>query len=448
MASSLTDKRYLGVALPFMFSTMTQPLMGAVNTAVMGRLSDPIYISGVALGAVLFNTIYWLFGFLRVGTSGYAAQALGSGRADDKWTSFGRPLLLSLVVSALLLLFQGQILEAFLNFVSPEKSVADLTRRYYRILIWGAPLVLFNYVSLGWLMGQARIRAAVFMQVSSNVLNIILSIVLTLGLELEVAGVAAAALASQLYGAVVGLWLMRRFGGFRLKECSLKILIALKPALEMLTTNGNLILRTMGLMVVNNVFSAYSASFGTSVLAANSVLLQVTGLMAFMMDGLANGNSLFVGRAVGQGDQGLFEETRRMSLKWAPGLVILLIVPFWLSKRAVLGLFSANPGVVALAESFSAYAAFFPVFAIMSLTFYGLYTGSTCTAPIRDMMLAAMTGFVILCRFLAPPRGNDGLWLAYLLFYGLQSVCLLLFLPRLRRKTGFMKSSGSPPDSP
>lgn len=177
----LTNREYLGLTIPFMLSTMTQPLMGAVNTAVMGQLPDPKYIAAVALGAILFNNIYWFFGFLRVSTSGYAAQALGSGVREASLLAFLRPLFIAMLVSCGCILLQKPILSAYLALVAPAADVAALCTAYYDILIWGAPLVLFNYVSLGWLMGQTRVRASVFMQVSSNVLNMALSMWFVLG---------------------------------------------------------------------------------------------------------------------------------------------------------------------------------------------------------------------------------------------------------------------------
>lgn len=174
--SLLTDREYLGLTIPFMLSTMTQPLMGAVNTAVMGQLPDPKYIAAVSLGAILFNNLYWLFGFLRVSTTGYAAQAFGAADKRLGMLAFFKPLVLAMLISACCILFQKPILELYLAMIGAAPEVNELCRDYYYILIWGAPLVFGNYVALGWLMGQTRVRASVFMQVSMNVLNMALSI--------------------------------------------------------------------------------------------------------------------------------------------------------------------------------------------------------------------------------------------------------------------------------
>ena len=149
----LTDREYLGLTVPFMLSTMTQPLMGAVNTAVMGQLPDPKYIAAVSLGAILFNNLYWLFGFLRVSTTGYAAQAHGAADQRLSMLAFFKPLVLATIVSLLCIVLQRPIVDCYLGMIGAAAEVNDLCRAYYYILIWGAPMVLFNYVALGWLMG-------------------------------------------------------------------------------------------------------------------------------------------------------------------------------------------------------------------------------------------------------------------------------------------------------
>lgn len=302
----LTDREYLGITIPFMLSTMTQPLMGAVNTAVMGQLPDPKYIAAVALGAILFNNIYWFFGFLRVSTSGYAAQALGSGCREEGLLAFLRPLFVALIVGCGCIIFQKPILTAYLALVAPAADVAELCAAYYNILIWGAPLVLFNYVSLGWLMGQTRVRASVFMQVSSNVLNMILSMWFVFVLHFGIEGVAWATLLSQLYGAAVGCWLMYLYGNFDYKNLDYRTVVEPETLLKMLSVNANLMIRTVCLLTVNNVIAAAGAALGTVVLAANAVLFQLKDIMSFLVDGMANGASIFSGRALGQKSSALF----------------------------------------------------------------------------------------------------------------------------------------------
>ena len=435
--SKLTNKQYIGVALPFMFSTVTQPLMGAVNTAVMGQLPDPAYIAGVSLGAILFNTIYWLFGFLRVSTSGYAAQALGTGLWEDRVMSFFRPLVMALVVSFLILVFQAPILRAFVNFVNPAADVAAICARYFVILVWGAPFTLVGYVALGWLMGQARIRETMIMQVSSNVLNMVLCILFVNGLAWDVAGVAWACLIAQVYGCLVGLFLMARRGGFRVGEIPLKLILKWQPFLGMLKTNSNLMFRTACLMTVNNLFAASGASFGTEVLAANAVLQQIQYIISYLLDGMGNTASLFTGRAIGRRDQELFEDTRKMSFKWLLVWAASLSLLYAVGGGLLISVFTGNPDVLALTARYQGYVILYPLCAGLGLVLYGMFTGATFTAPIRNMVIVATVCFIAARAFLTSSLGNDGLWISYLIFYGAQSVTLWLFFGQLRRKTGF-----------
>lgn len=436
----LTDRQYLGVVVPFMISTTTQPIMGAVNTAVMGTLSDPAYISGVALGAVLFNTIYWIFGFLRVSTSGYSAQALGTGSVTDRATSLGRPTVVALIVSVLVLIFQEPILSGYLRFIGPEADVAALTAYYYDVLIWGTPFTLLNYVFLGWLMGQAKLRASLFMQMSSNLLNIVLSVFFVMGLGYDVGGVAAATLISLAYGFLVGLWLVIRHAGFSFREIPKNVLFSFGAFKDMMLTNGNLMLRTCCLQFVNNLFAATSTSFGTEILAANSVILQAQYILSFMLDGVGNGNSLFTGRALGKHNRQLFEETKSVSLRWILVIIAVLSGVCFVGGDYFLGIFTNNEAVAELARQYSRYLWLYPLAGGLGLAFYGMYTGATFTAPIRDMMFISMVCFAVARYTLVPALGNDGLWISYLIFYAAQSVINLSFFGRLRRYTGFLKN--------
>lgn len=440
--SSLSDRRYLEVVLPFMFSTVTQPLMGAVNTAVMGQIPDPAYIAGVSLGAVLFNTLYWLFGFLRVGTSGYSAQALGSGVWEDRVMSFCRPLVLALGLGAAIIALEGPIIRLFLGLMNPAPDVAEVCARYFAILVWGAPLTLFGYVALGWLMGQARIKATLIMQVSSNVLNMVLCVAFVNGLGLDVDGVAWAALIAQGYAALVGLALMARHGGFRWWEVPLKILFKWRAFWDLMKTSGNLVFRTACLVTVNNLFAASGASFGTEVLAANAVLLQIQYIISFLIDGMGNTASLFVGRAVGSRDQELFEGVRALSLKWLAIMAVSLSAAYGLAGGRLISVFTENPDVLGLTAEYKFYVMIYPFCAGVGLVFYGMYTGATFTAPVRNMVVMALTAFLACRHLLTPTLGNHGLWIAYLAFYGTQSVFLGLFFGQLRRKTGFAKPAG------
>ena len=430
----LTNREYLGLTVPFMLSTMTQPLMGAVNTAVMGQLPDPKFIAAVSLGAILFNNLYWLFGFLRVSTTGYAAQAFGAADRELGTLAFFKPLVLALLISFACIAFQKPILEAYLAMIGAAPEVNDLCREYYYILIWGAPLVLGNYVALGWLMGQTRVRASVFMQVSMNVLNMALSIWFVFGLHMDIVGVAFATLLSQLYGGVLSVVLMYYYGDFDYKNLPWGELLDWRTFIGMLKVNVNLMIRTACLLTVNNIIAAVGASFGTVVLAANAVLLQLKDIMSYLIDGMANGAAIFSGRAVGAKNGKLFAATIKMTFKWLVVLAAILMGVYAAGNEFFIRLFTNIDEVVAMAMTYNTFVLFYPVCAGIGMVLYGVFCGATRTAPVRNMMLLALAVFYLLQWQLVPKIGNSGLWLALLGFMAAQSVILLYYLKSLRKE--------------
>ena len=430
----LTNREYLGLTVPFMLSTMTQPLMGAVNTAVMGQLPDPKYIAAVSLGAILFNNLYWLFGFLRVSTTGYAAQAFGAADRELGTLAFFKPLVLALLISLACIVLQKPILESYLAMIGAAPEVNDLCREYYYILIWGAPLVLGNYVALGWLMGQTRVRASVFMQVSMNVLNMALSIWFVFGLHMDIVGVAFATLLSQLYGGVLSVVLMYYYGEFDYKNLPWGELLDWRTFIGMLKVNVNLMIRTACLLTVNNIIAAVGASFGTVVLAANAVLLQLKDIMSYLIDGMANGAAIFSGRAVGAKSGAGLDAAIRMTFKWLVVLAAILMGVYAAGNEFFIRLFTNIDEVVAMSMTYNVFVLFYPVCAGIGMVLYGVFCGATRTAPVRNMMLLALAVFYLLQWQLVPIIGNSGLWLALLGFMAAQSVILLYYLKSLRKE--------------
>lgn len=430
----LTNREYLGLTVPFMLSTMTQPLMGAVNTAVMGQLPDPKYIAAVSLGAILFNNLYWLFGFLRVSTTGYAAQAFGAADRELGTLAFFKPLVLALLISLACIVFQKPILESYLAMIGAAPEVNALCREYYYILIWGAPLVLGNYVALGWLMGQTRVRASVFMQVSMNVLNMALSIWFVFGLHMDIVGVAFATLLSQLYGGVLSVVLMYYYGEFDYKNLPWGELLDWRTFIGMLKVNVNLMIRTACLLTVNNIIAAVGASFGTVVLAANAVLLQLKDIMSYLIDGMANGAAIFSGRAVGAKSGAGLDAAIKMTFKWLVVLAVILMGVYAAGNEFFIRLFTNIDEVVAMAMTYNVFVLFYPVCAGIGMVLYGVFCGATRTAPVRNMMLLALAVFYLLQWQLVPIIGNSGLWLALLGFMAAQSVILLYYLKSLRKE--------------
>ncbi|MFY0782600.1 MATE family efflux transporter [Peribacillus simplex] len=429
----MNNRMYLSLAIPLTISTMSTPLLGAVDTAVVGKLSDPAYIGGVAVGTIIFNTMYWLFGFLRVSTSAFAAQAEGA--RDDKQSlmTLIRPFFIAAIIGLLFIVIQKPILNVSLGAIGPESDVSSFAADYFSIRIWGAPFALLNYVILGWLIGKSRIKTSLFIQVFMNVINIILCLVFVNGFSWSVSGVAAASLISEIAAFFLGLWVIRKAviipDAFSFREgfdhASLK---------KMMVVNRDLFIRTICLITVFNLFTAKGATFGTETLAANAVLIQIHYLMAYCFDGFANASSLLIGRAIGSRDIHLYKKTLSLSAQWGLYASFILAGSYYLFSDKVILLFTNIPGVIDLAHEYGLWIVLFPFTAFIGLIFYGVFTGATEAVPVRNSMLLALLAFLCFQFMAVPHLGNHGLWLAFLAFSLGRSLFLALYIPRLNRK--------------
>ena len=423
-ASLLPNRVYLGLAVPFMFSTVTQPLLGAVDTAVIGMLGDTAAIAGVSLGANLFNTLYWLFGFLRVSTTGHSAQVQEHAQRQQRSHTFFLPLMMSGVIAACFLVLQGPMLSGYLAVTRPEAEVVLYVSHYYRILIWGAPFVLTNYVMLGWLMGQQRIRDSLFMQISGNVVNMVLDYWFVCGLGLGIQGVAAATLISQVYTCVCGgiaVHFCGRFGKDRFKNLWNGPLIW-----KMIRENRDLMLRTICLVGFNNLFVTLGARLGTDILAVNAILIQITSIQAYLFEGIANGSSVFAGKAAGTRDDALMEVTVRRTWQWGFITAAVMGGASILSGDLLFRIFTPIDKILELADRYKGFCWLYPFVAAAGLCLYGIYTGSSMTRPVFLSTMWACFISIPVCIGGTVLFGNVGLWVGYLTFYGGRSLGLIV----------------------
>ena len=430
----MTHKTYLALALPFVLSTVTQPLLGAVDTAVVGRLSNASYIGGVAIGTVIFNTLYWVFGFLRVSTSGFAAQAMGTGLAREKSLAWLRPLIIALAMGTLFVLCQSLILDGAIYLYHPEADVASHARTYFRILIWGAPLVLVTYVNLGWLMGQKRVRETLFLQVSTNVMNIVLDLAFVCIFKMGVAGVAWATLISQGYGFLLGAGLVAGRLGREGIFGHVQGVLAASAMKKILGVNRDLVIRTLCLLTMTNLFVAKGSELGQNVLAANAILFQVQYIVAYFFDGLANASSVFAGDCLGRKDFAGFRRTRQITDCYLAGLSLVAAVILLVFQGPIIRCFTRLPEVVSLCHTYMGWLVFFPFAVGPGLVYFGFYTGATYTAPVRNSMLMALAVFTAAYYTLVPLYGNHGLWLAFVLFSLCRSMMLFMGMKGMEQR--------------
>ena len=426
--NNITHKMFLSLMIPFILSTITQPLLGAADIAVVGKLNNVNYISGVSIGTLIFNTIYWIFGFLRVSTTAFSAQS--SHYSDKKRVSdiFFRPIMIALFISLIMVIFQNIIFESSMKFIKPELEIEKAAITYFKILIWGAPFVLTNYVLLGWLMGLGNIKASMTMQISGNLLNIILDIIFVTVFNFKVEGVAYATLISQIFSTFLGVYFI--FPYTYHKYIDLKSIINKKELISIFCVNRDLMVRTICLVSHNNLFTMASSNLGGDILANNAILFQIMSIISYAFDGIANTASVFAGRARGQKDNLLMKNCWKKTFYWGVIFVILTTVIYLIFSDSIIRIFTKLPNIILLAKEYSKWILLYPSIAFLGLTFYGVFTGSAKTFPIMTSTIIAFILFFISWKYLIPLYENNGVWISLLVFYFGRGVFLI---PQLKK---------------
>jgi MATE family multidrug resistance protein len=417
------------LAGPVILSNISAPLLGAVDTAVVGRLPDPALIGGVAVGAVIFNFVYWGFSFLRMGTTGFTAQAAGAGDPAELRATFLRALLLAGGIGIALVLLQAPLRWLALSVIAGSPAVTGYGAAYFDVRIWSAPAALINFVVLGWLLGTRRPGLALALQIGLNGINAVLAIVFVLGLGWGIRGAAAATLTAELLAAASGLALVWRL----LPKGALPPLFQRDRVLRLLKVNGDIMLRSLCLQIGFVVFARTGAGLGDIPLAANAILLNLLTMMAYGLDGFAMAAEILVGRAVGARARAQFRLAVRDSTLLAGGLAVVVALVFLLFGRTLIGLFTVHAAVLQAAAIYLPWLQLAPVVGVWCYQLDGVYIGATRTTEMRNGMILSLAGYLVTLRLSLPALGNHGLWLALMVFFALRAVTLGLWLPRIDR---------------
>lgn len=427
-----THRAVLAIALPVMIANVSTPLLGLVDTAVVGRIPDPAFIGAVAIGAVIFNLVFWAFGFLRMGTSGLTAQAYGAEDHEEVRACLARAVLIAVALGVVLIALQWPIRAAAFAFIEGSDAVESLARGYFDIRIWAAPVTLVNYAVLGWLIGLGRTGLGLVLQLVLNVTNIALDAWFVLGLGWEVRGVAAGTLIAEAVAAAVGLSIAWRHAGGRAQAWPWRRIVNAVRLQRTLAVNADIMIRTLALLGVFVWFNAQGAKQGDVLLAANAVLLQFISTSAFFLDGLAFATEALVGRAVGAAHRASFLKAVRITTFWAAGVALVLSALLLASGPAMIDLLTVDAAARAAARDFLPWAAAVPIIGVWAFQLDGIFIGATRTVEMRNAMLAAFVIFfaawVLLLHY-----GNHGLWAAFFVHYFARTGALLYYLPRLVR---------------
>lgn len=419
------------LALPIMLANVSIPLVGMVDTAVMGHLPSEIYIGAVAIGAVIFNFLYWGFGFLRMGTTGFVSQAFGARDNNEVANAFVRAMLVGVVAGVALIIFHWPIGRLALWLFEAGPGTENLTYLYFSIRIWSAPAALVQYAALGFLIGVQRTPAVLGLQLLLNGTNIALDLLFVLGLGWGVEGVATASLIGESTAAIAGVFLVR--GSLRRLGARIEMPRIFEPvAFKLLVNvNFNIFIRTLCLVFAFSYFTARGAIFGSTTLAANAILINMIAFIAYGLDGFAHAVESLGGGAYGARDLRTFRVAVRVSTLWAAVTALLNVLVFYVLGTVFIGWMTSIDTVYREAVHYLPWVVFSPLLSVWSFQLDGIYIGTTFTREMRDGMLISLVVYLASVWWFTSMWGNHGLWCALMIFFVVRALTLLAWYPRI-----------------
>lgn len=409
------NKQILHIALPSIISNITVPLLALVDTTIVGHLGSASYIAAIALGGMIFNMIYWLFNFLRMGTGGLTAQAYGASQHQATSYILLRSLTIAGGIALTLLLLQRPIFQVTFHFVTATTEVRSLASIYFNILIWGAPAMLALYSFTGWFLGMQNARIPMCIAITQNVVNIAVSTLLVFGCHLKIEGVALGTLISQ-YTALL-LAVIFCLTKFDVKQhFELKAILDINTLKRFFQINRDIFLRTLCLIAVTTYFTSAGSTQGELTLAANTLLMQFFIIFSYFMDGFAYAGEALGGRYFGAHDRLNFQRVTRCLFAWGGALSVLFFFIYFLSGTSLLHLLTNDSQVINRAQQYLPIIYFIPLISFAAFLFDGLYIGTTATRYMLISMFCASAAFFVLINVCT--LSNTLLWLAFLVYLG------------------------------
>jgi MATE family multidrug resistance protein len=409
------NKEILRLAIPNIISNISVPLLSSVDTALMGRMSAA-HIGAVGLGAMIFNFIYWNFGFLRMGTTGLTAQAFGQADREGQILTLGRATVLVLGIAAFLILLQEPLARWSVVAMNVPGEQVVLVRDYFLVRIWAAPATLMSYALIGWFFGMQNAIYPLIWVLVVNGVNMLLSFYLVYTLDMGIIGVAYGTLLAQYLGLVVGV------GLFLLKYRELLPVLPLKQLFDwqafsrFLRVNRDIFLRTLLLTLSFAIFYNRSSASGSLILAVNVILLQFVNWMSYGIDGFAYASESLVGKYYGAGDRGKFDRSVRLTFVWGMGMALAYGLAYLFFGESLLRIFTNQSDVIEAALGFLVWMVAFPLLSTPCYLFDGIYIGLTASGAMRNSMMLAFGLFLVLVFTVGSVWGNHGLWVSLLGF--------------------------------
>lgn len=409
------NREILRLAIPNIISNISVPLLSTVDTALMGRMSE-VHIGAVGLGAMIFNFVYWNFGFLRMGTTGMTAQAYGKKEDSSIINIFGRAILVVMILAVVILLFQYPIGELSFLLMDTEGTQRELVSEYFYIRVWAAPATLASYAIMGWFFGMQNAIYPLILTVVVNVVNIVVSFFLVYQMGMDVDGVAYGTLIAQYVGLLLGIFLL--YWKYRSLFGHLKKSAVLKwgELKRFLQVNADIFIRTFCITFVFAFFYSRSSSEGEMILAVNVILMQFFTWMSYGIDGFAFASESLVGKYAGANNESKTNQAIRLIFLWGMGMAAVFAVAYTFFGDSFLRLFTNQEDVIQAAAPFLIWMILFPLLSTPCFLWDGIFIGLTASKAMRNSMFLALVVFMITYYVANPIWGNNGLWLAMLVF--------------------------------
>lgn len=426
MRLTLRDKQILHIALPSIVSNITVPLLSLVDVAIVGHLGSSSYIGAIAVGGTLFNVIYWLFAFLRMGTSGMTSQSLGRRDLSETMRLFTRSLMISIGVAAVLLIVHPLIRDIALGIINPSDEVREPAALYFNICIWGAPATLGLYAITGWFLGMQNSKAPMAVALTQNIVNIIASLALVYALGMKVEGVALGTVVAQYSGlaAALVLWMkgygrLRHYVPYTLADCLLGKAAGVwrrDSVTSFFKVNTDIFLRTLCLVFVHFFFIFAGARQGDTALAVNTLLMQLFTLYSYIMDGFAFAGEAIAGKMIGAQNRGGYSDTVRRLFLWGAVMAALFTAVYAAGGEPFLSLLTDNGEVIAQSRVYRPWTLLFPLCGMAAFIWDGIFIGATASRQMLATMLVSAAVFFTVYTVSSPHMGNHGLWLAFVTY--------------------------------
>lgn len=419
---SAENRQILQIAVPSIISNITVPLLGLIDVTIVGHLGSPAYIGAIAVGGMLFNVIYWIFGFLRMGTSGMTSQAYG----QQDWNETTRLLLRStgvgFLIALCLLLLQYPLLKAAFALIRTTPEIQQLATTYFYICIWGAPATLGLYGFAGWFIGMQNSRFPMYIAITQNIVNIIASLSLVFLLNMKVAGVATGTLIAQYAGFFMAIWLYMRHYRTPEQRIAWKTIWQRQAMYRFFRINRDIFFRTLCLVIVTLFFTSAGAAQGEIVLAVNTLLMQLFTLFSYIMDGFAYSGEALAGRYIGARDKSRLHATVRLLFYWGLGLSLVFTLLYAIGGKGFLELLTNETAVIHAADIYFYWALAIPLAGFSAFLWDGVFIGATATRPMLYSMLVASACFFGVYYAFHSLLGNHALWLAFLVYLSLRGI--------------------------